>query len=112
MAPPSPPSLITVTSRRSGDRMVVVVRGAIDYESEDVLRRSLIGALGRSCRGIDLDLREVTFWDCSGLNVLLAVRRTALQDGKTVTIRAAGPVVERVCELTETLPLFAAAAER
>ncbi|KUJ37994.1 STAS domain-containing protein [Streptomyces sp. NPDC093228] len=112
MALPSPLNLITVNSRRSGDRMVVVLRGAIDYESEDVLRRSLVGALGRSLRGIDLDLREVTFWDCSSLNVLLAVRRTALQEGKTVTIRAASPVVERVCELTETLPLFAASAER
>jgi anti-anti-sigma factor len=105
MALPSPLNLITVSSRRSGDRMIVVLRGAIDYESEG-------GALGRSLRGIDLDLREVTFWDCSSLNVLLAVRRTALKEGKTVTIRAASPVVERVCELTETLPLFAASAER
>ncbi|WP_265568460.1 STAS domain-containing protein [Streptomyces hygroscopicus] len=102
------PYLLTVNNHPRSGRTVVVLRGAIDHDSEDVLRRSLVGALNSSVHGIDLDLKEVSFWDCASLNVLLAVRRLALQKGKSVTIRAAGPAVERVLELTDTLPLFTA----
>lgn len=112
-AAPSPklPYVMTLSTHPAGDRMVVVLRGAIDWEDEEALRLALLGALGRSVRGIDLDLEEVSFWDCSGLNVLLAVRRVALRDGKTVALRATSPVVDRVLELTDTLPLFTVGAE-
>ncbi|MEU6322589.1 STAS domain-containing protein [Streptomyces sp. NPDC047009] len=103
---------MTLTTRPEGDRMVVVLRGAIDWEDEEALRRALLDALGRSVRGIDLDVKGVSFWDCSGLNVLLAVRRVALLDGKTVVLRATSPVVDRVLELTDTLALFTDGAEQ
>jgi anti-anti-sigma factor len=113
-AAPSPklPYVMTLTTRPEGDRVVVVLRGAIDWEDEEALRRALLDALGRTVRGIDLDLKEVSFWDCSGLNVLLAVRRVALLDGKTVVLRATSPVVDRVLELTDTLALFTVGAEQ
>src|SRR5262245_48684148 len=113
-AAPSPelPYVMTLTTRPEGDGVILVLRGAIDREDEEALRRALLDALGRSVRGIDLDLREVSFWDCSGLNVLLAVRRVALRDGKTVVLRATSPVVDRVLELTDTLALFTVGAEQ
>ncbi|MEU6476497.1 STAS domain-containing protein [Streptomyces sp. NPDC047017] len=100
------PRALSTSRRPHGDRTLVVVRGEVDHESREVLHRCLLSALGDSAGGIVLDLAEVSFWDCSSLNVLLTVRRLALCAGKTVTVRAAGPCVRRVLELTGTLPLF------
>ncbi|WP_234376791.1 STAS domain-containing protein [Streptomyces sp. TP-A0356] len=111
LAAASLPYLMTISSHRVRDRMVVVLRGAFDHVAGEELERSLINALESSVQGIDLDLKEVSFWDCATLNVLLAVRQLALRHGKTVTLRATSPIVERVLELTDTLPLFTAHAK-
>lgn len=97
---------LTVESRPAGDRVLVVAAGELDIDSERMLERALRGALGHSAAGVDLDLGQVGFMDCSGLNVLLAVRQQALGDGKTLTVRAAGPAVERLFEVTGTRSLF------
>lgn len=90
---------------------LVVVSGAIDLVTEQALHNGLRQALAHSDRGIDLDLTGVDFCDCSGLNVLLRLRRHALDEGKIITIRAAGTAVLRLLSLTGTLPLFTATGE-
>ncbi|MFJ8079121.1 ANTAR domain-containing protein [Streptomyces sp. NPDC096205] len=105
------PEQLTVDSRADGDRVVVEVRGELCLEVDHEFKDRLYQALEHSVSGLDLDLSGVGFCDCSGLNALLRVRRQALADGKTITVRAAGPVVERLFELTGTQPLFASDAE-
>lgn len=90
-----------------GARVVVVVRGELDYDAIAPLTYTLRNALHRSVRGVDVDLRAVRFWDCSALNVLLRLRQEALADGRTVAIRSPSPIVKRVLALTGTSPLFA-----
>ncbi|WP_168220757.1 STAS domain-containing protein [Streptomyces sp. RFCAC02] len=97
-----------VGSRPEGDWTVVVARGEFDIETRELLHRELSGGLRDAARGVVLDLAGVTFWDCSSLNVLLAARRAASREGKTVTIRVAGPSAHRILELTGALPLLAA----
>ncbi|WP_234532383.1 anti-sigma factor antagonist [Streptomyces shenzhenensis] len=100
-----PPDL-TIRSRDEGKRTVVTVCGDLDLTSEPQLRRALRAALLRSSHGVELDLRGVGFCDCSGLNVLLNARRQALKEGKQITLRQAGPAVERILEITGALALF------
>ncbi|MGV9994803.1 STAS domain-containing protein [Streptomyces sp. NPDC003374] len=98
---------LTVGAAAEAGRVRVRLWGEFDYDCRDTVDRTLTHALDTCDRGIDLDMEEVTFWECSSLNVLLDVRRRALRDGKTVTVRTASPVVHRVLRLTGTLPLFA-----
>ncbi|MEU6228383.1 ANTAR domain-containing protein [Streptomyces sp. NPDC047042] len=103
--------LLGIETRPEGYATLVVVTGAIDLVTEQALLNGLRQALARSERGIDLDLSGVDFCDCSGLNVLLLVRRRALDEGKIITIRSAGSAVLRLFAITGTLPLFAGPPE-
>ncbi|MEU0675780.1 ANTAR domain-containing protein [Streptomyces sp. NPDC006172] len=96
------------TLRPDGDRVVVEVRGELDLDSCERLAHVLRAALTEAADGVDLDLGEVLFCDCSALNTLLGVRERGLKQGKTVALRAAGPVVARLLTLTGTDTLFPA----
>ncbi|ELP61715.1 ANTAR domain-containing protein [Streptomyces turgidiscabies] len=114
LAPPSsdaPAPLLGIETRPEGYATLVVVTGAIDLVTEQALHRGLRQALASSERGIDLDLSGVDFCDCSGLNVLLRLRRHALEEGKIITIRSAGAAALRLFSITGTLPLFAGMGE-
>ncbi|MGW3118890.1 ANTAR domain-containing protein [Streptomyces sp. NPDC001107] len=99
------PCLVTIDVMPDGDRMNVRVCGELDHGGRQ-LERGLAEALDSSASGIDLDLSAIGFCDCSGLNLLLGLRRKALDEGKTVTISASGPSVDRLLELTGARELF------
>lgn len=99
------PCLVTIDVVPDGDRMNVRVCGELDHGGRQ-LERGLGEALDSSASGIDLDLSAIGFCDCSGLNLLLGLRRKALDEGKTVTISASGPSVDRLLELTGARELF------
>lgn len=100
------PCMAAIEVAPDGDRMRVSVRGELDLGGQ-LLRRDLHAVLRRSGSGIDLDLTALEFCDCSGLNILLNLRRRALSQGRTVTIRGTSPAVERLLDLTGTAHLFA-----
>ncbi|MFD9187601.1 ANTAR domain-containing protein [Streptomyces phaeochromogenes] len=104
-----PPTPLKMEAHQAGARTAVVIAGEIDLDGEQALKQVLRRALAGSVTGVDLDLSGVGFCDCSGLNVLLRLRRRALKDTKTVVIQAADPAVERLLALTETSSLFAPA---
>ncbi len=99
-------ALLGMETRPMGHGMLVVVSGAIDIVTEQALHNGLRQALARSDHGIELDLSGVDFCDCAGLNVLLRLRRHAFEQGKFITVRAAGAAVLRLFSITGTLPLF------
>ncbi|MGW1957712.1 anti-sigma factor antagonist [Streptomyces sp. NPDC001920] len=101
------PCPLVTTLHLDGDRVVVKVRGELDLDNSERLRNVLREALSRSARGIDLDLADVSFCDCSTLDVLLTVRRQALKQAKTVTVHSTGTVVDRLLAVTGTRTLFA-----
>lgn len=103
---PQPPSRASATYTTCGDRIRVTVRGELDFRSGDRLRAGLGAALAGSTRGLDLDLGGLDFCDCSGLNVLLDLRRVALAQGKTVVIRTSNPVIDRLLTLLGAQGLF------
>ncbi|MGW3283467.1 anti-sigma factor antagonist [Streptomyces sp. NPDC001002] len=99
-------SSVGIETHPAGDWTLVVVSGVLDIHTEQALQDALREALGRSIRGIDLDLRGVEFCDCSGLNTLLSIRRRALDEGRTVTLQVAGTAVQRLLSITGTRSLF------
>ncbi|MFE9169659.1 ANTAR domain-containing protein [Streptomyces kebangsaanensis] len=92
------------------DRVLVTVRGELGLDAGQSLQRALRDALGRSARGVDLDLSGVEFCDCSALNILIGLSDRARSQGKTVVVRATGPASERLLALTGTRSLFSAEA--
>ncbi|MGY1582255.1 STAS domain-containing protein [Streptomyces sp. MN13] len=87
-------------------RVLVAVSGELGLDVDAELRAALRAALAAADEAVELDMSGVAFWDCSALNVLLALREQALAEGKGVAVRAASPIVERLLTLTGTLPLF------
>ncbi|POX42646.1 antitermination regulator [Streptomyces sp. Ru73] len=100
------PYPVTVEVTRNGHRVGVALRGELDLETSQQIQSDLRQALSRSVSGVDLDLSGVSFCDCSGLNLLLRLRRRALDHCKTVTIGAGSRAVERLLGLTGTRALF------
>ncbi|MER6346845.1 ANTAR domain-containing protein [Streptomyces sp. NPDC001595] len=100
---------LTLDAHRDGGRVLVAVSGELGLEADEALRGGLRTALADADEGVDLDLSEVAFCDCSGLNTLLALREQALGEGKAVRVRAVSTVVERLLFLTGTRSLFAPA---
>ncbi|QIJ66198.1 anti-sigma factor antagonist [Streptomyces sp. JB150] len=102
---------LTIGTEPDGGRAHVTVAGELGLDVGEELRGALRAALANADEGIDLDLSGVSFCDCAGLNVLLAVREQALAEGKTLTLARVSPIVERLLSLTGTRSLFTPAAE-
>ncbi|MBM7171214.1 anti-sigma factor antagonist [Streptomyces sp. G44] len=88
------------------DRVTLVLRGELDLEAGRQLRPGLTQVLGRAVRVVGLDLSRVVFCDCSGLNLLLALRQRALRHGKVLRVVSPSPAVDRIMDLTGTRHLF------
>jgi anti-anti-sigma factor len=96
---------------RPGDRPVVGVGGEIDLNSGAELRDELLRMLRRHGPRLILDLREVTFMDSAGIEVLLATRRRARLEGGWVHVARASPCVWRMLTLARLQREFAAPKE-
>jgi anti-anti-sigma factor len=61
--------------------LVAGISGEINVASAPRLREELLGAIRRHGARLALDHGGVTFMDCAGINVLLAVRRHVRLEG-------------------------------
>ncbi|MFF1556391.1 STAS domain-containing protein [Streptomyces sp. NPDC058279] len=98
-----------VTTSRSDGRVTVAVAGEIDVATAPLLAEALHEALSDGATRVEADFSEVSFCDCSGLNVLLRAERDARAGGRT--LRVAGvrsPQVRRLLEMTGTTSMIRA----
>ncbi|MER7952507.1 STAS domain-containing protein [Streptomyces sp. NPDC096079] len=97
-----------VTGAAHTGRNVVRVSGEMDLEHAEQLRVSLMEAVTRAPAGSDVvvDLRNSSFCDSSGLNVLLAARQRALDAGRHLVLAAPSHQMIRLLEFTRTYGLF------
>jgi anti-sigma B factor antagonist len=89
-----------------GAPAVAEVSGEIDIASASWLRETLLLAIRRHGPAINVDLRGVTFLDCSGISALLATaRRARLEGGRMRVVRASAPArrVIRLLSLQDVL---------
>jgi anti-anti-sigma factor len=82
-----------------GVPVVAEISGEIDLASAGWLREELLAAIRRHGPAIRVDLRGVTFLDCSGVNVLLATARRARLEGGRMQVAGASPRASRVIAL-------------
>ncbi|MGW4517726.1 STAS domain-containing protein [Streptomyces sp. NPDC004393] len=91
----------------TGDSITLAVTGELDLLTGDQLRQTVSECLAKKIRQLVMDLRQVTFCDCGGLNALLWTRRQALTAGVDFVLTGVTtPRVDRVLRLTGTSDLF------
>jgi anti-anti-sigma factor len=105
-------STFSTNFERAGDRAVVRVSGELDMTTAPALRAALEAAL-KACvepasMTVLVDMSDVTFMDCSGLNTIIACRRDATAPGATLSLVRPSWCVQRVVGLTNTSTLLAA----
>ena len=74
--------------------VTVTISGEIDIATCRAMREAL--ATGPSPAHLEIDMSAVTFMDASGIGVLLAARRLAVDAGGSLTLRAPSRAVRRV----------------
>lgn len=84
----------------------VCVSGEIDLHNAAALRETLLIALTSHRGNLLLDLQQVGFCDCAGLNALLTVRLASIRAGRRLRITAASRPVERLLQLADSRPFL------
>ena len=80
---------------------VVVVAGALDITTADRLEAALLAAEADAPRALVLDLREVSFFDSTGLQMVLDAHLRAEQAGRRLVVVAGHTEARRVFDLAE-----------
>ncbi|MFJ5551147.1 STAS domain-containing protein [Streptomyces sp. NPDC093225] len=93
---------------RNAEPHVVHVSGEMDFDHAEQLSAMLAAASDEAPDGSDIvvDLRNSSFCDSAGLNMLLASRQRAQQAGHHLVLAAPSHQMVRMLELTETAALF------
>ncbi|MFK8844027.1 STAS domain-containing protein [Streptomyces sp. Ac-502] len=86
-------------ARRDGETLLLSVRGDLDLELARRLGPALSQVSSRSVRAVVLDLSQVTFFDCSGLQWLCEVRSRVAAHGGETYLRQPPRCVYRVLQL-------------
>ncbi|NEA66478.1 STAS domain-containing protein [Streptomyces sp. SID12488] len=103
-----PQPQLTVHRHDRRTRALLTLTGEIDLVSAPLLRVSLEQCLRDGLRDIDIDLTQVTFCDCSGLNeFLLAAQRTTAVGG-ALRLHHPPPTLVRILDITGTSVTLAA----
>jgi anti-anti-sigma factor len=107
-----PPALEVVETRDAG-RVRVQLRGELDMATAPAVADRLrdLGARGEP---LLLDLDELTFFDASGIRLVLTAAHDAARDGRVFAITPGSDPVRRLFELVELdgqLPIMRSAAE-
>jgi anti-anti-sigma factor len=90
--------------RSEGHLVVAAIRGELDLATVPDLAGPL-RPLAAAGHHLILDLGALQFCDCTGLSLLLRVRREAAEAGGTLQLAAAVPRVGRLTALTGTRDL-------
>lgn len=101
----SGPMFTTRTEVRKKVAEVALV-GELDMRSAPVLEEDLARCIGDGVAGVVIDLRELTFLDCSGLHTLVDAKRRATASGQRLVLVGATESTRRLFELTKTLFLL------
>jgi len=96
---------------RSGEPLVVTVRGEVDLATSPELELSVSRAFEGAPSLVVLDLEALTFIDSSGLRVLVSLAHEATSRGTSLALRAVPSHAQRVLDVTGLSDTFARADE-
>lgn len=86
---------------RNGVANIALV-GELDMATVPVLEDRLARFEGDGVSAIVLDLRNLSFFDCSAIHAFVEARDRATMNGHRVTVVGAGQAARRLFELTRT----------
>ena len=92
---------LTLDLRREGATLRLVVGGELDLTTAGRFERAIHDAEREAPATLTLDLRDVGFFDSTGLQVLLDADLRARGDGRELHVAAGTGEVARVLALTE-----------
>ena len=98
-------------SVRSGEPVVVAVRGEVDLATAPELEACVSQAFEGAPSVVILDLAALTFIDSSGLRVLVTLAGDATARGSSVALRNVPSHAQRVLDLTGLADTFPSADE-
>jgi anti-anti-sigma factor len=93
------PKVLTVTSRRDGERVIIALVGELDMEGVDALVAEVRDHLARRPLTVEIDGLGLAFVDSVGLRSLLGLQAEVSAAGCTFGV-AASPSLTRLLELT------------
>jgi anti-anti-sigma factor len=106
----APPRLSIIVSEPTpspdGPSVHVQMRGVLDIETAELLRRRTDELLQAGIVSYQLDLRDLDYLDSSGLAALVALRRQVHPQGGTVRLQHLQPAVRGIIELTRLDKIF------
>lgn len=98
---------VSVTSRESGDRTVVEVRGEIDVYTAPVLREELTSLVDAQRTNLVVDLTQVSFMDSTGLGVLVGGLKKVRTLGGDLSLVIDQETILKVFRITALTQVFA-----
>ncbi|WP_372592920.1 STAS domain-containing protein [Actinotalea sp.] len=97
---------VSVTSRESGDRTVVEVRGEIDVYTAPVLREELSSLVDSQHTNLVVDLTQVSFMDSTGLGVLVGGLKKVRTLGGDLSLVIDQEAILKVFRITALTQVF------
>ncbi|MEV0981820.1 STAS domain-containing protein [Streptomyces sp. NPDC049915] len=92
------PGQLSVTASTAGGIQVLTLAGEIDHHTGDTLRQALDPTVTPSPRVV-VDMRQVTFMDSSGINILITAHQALTQAGGWLRLASVGHAVMRTLQL-------------
>src|SRR6059058_524684 len=92
------PEDFAVHVEQRGNAYVVVPAGELDLGTVDDVRR-VIEARPEGCSQLVLDLRQLTFFDTSGMRLVVEAMQHAERDGHSFTLVRGSAAVQRLFEV-------------
>ena len=98
--------LLRIDTNGRGDTLRLGLSGEFDVSSAERFRNAVTGN-GTRWRRLEIDLSDVVFMDSAGLQVLVSLNETALEDGREVALLRPSDPVMHLLELTGLETRFA-----
>lgn len=91
---------------QESDHVLVVLAGRIYVEEANELRQKILEYVDREQSKFVIDMSQVEYIDSSGLGVLVAIQKKALQCSGGVMIKGIKGIVKELFELTRLTRVF------
>ncbi|MFD3517561.1 STAS domain-containing protein [Streptomyces sp. NPDC058657] len=99
---------LTVTVRERPGGTVLAVAGDLDFDNSPRLRSALVRLPLSPGQLLVLDLSELTFFDSTGITMLIVARKLALAAGADIVVSGVGPMVAKIFRITGLDEVFRA----
>jgi anti-sigma B factor antagonist len=104
--PATVPPMLQVFRHDNHNHALITLAGEIDLDSAPLVGASLERCLHDGISAVDIDLTNVTFCDCSGLNAFLYALLRNAGAGGYLRLHYPSPALERLFALTGSGSLF------